>query len=241
MLNAANFGGKAVAFTAHPARHEAGNTVSAYPGYWAGYGRAPHSAQHKDVLLLLYRLPRRPGFLELYPVPQFTHTYLPEAYFDEVRLCGRFAFARAGEAWLGLIGASALEYRSWSEMSAKAFKNGLEECPGTRFDLVQHGREQYWIYELSDASRESFDEFAARIKSNRIAYDGACLAYDSGGLRYQTEYDGELRVGGHEIPLEHRRFDTPYCVAERDAEEFLITHNGHSLRMNYKTGEREIR
>jgi hypothetical protein len=238
MLNAANFGGKAVAFTAHPARHEDGKTVKAYPGYWAGYGRAPHSAQHRDVLLLLYRLPKRPGFLELYPVPQFTHTYLPEAYFDEVRLCGRYAFARAGEAWLALTGAGALEYEPWSEISAKAFKNGLEERPGTRFDLVQRGRAQYWIYELSDASRETFDEFSARIKSNRVRYDGAALAYESGGARYETEYGGGFRVDGREIGLEHKRFDNPYCVAERDAPEFLIECDGHSLRMNYEKGER---
>jgi len=239
MLNAANFGGKTVAFTAHPARHEAENTVSAFPGYWAGYGRAPHSAQHKDVLLLLYRLPRRSGFLELYPVPRFTHTYLPEAFFGEVRLCGRYAFARAGEAFLSLTGAGPLEYRPYAELSAKAFENGLEDHPGTRFDLIQHGRGQYWIYELSDASRESFEEFVKRIKSNRLAYDGASLAYESGGIRYETEYGGEFRVNGREISLEHKRFDMPYCAAERDAPEYLVEYNGYSLRLNYSEGERE--
>ena len=240
MLGAANFGGKTVAFTAHPARHESQNTVAGSPGYWAGYGRAPHSVQHKDVLLLLYRLPKRPGFLELYPVPQFTHTYLPEAFFDEVHLCGRFAFARAGEAWLGLVGAGPLEYKPFSGISAKALKNGLENCPGTRFDLIQHGRLQYWIYELSDSSRESFEKFIARVKSNRVRYDGVSLAYTSNNTRYETEYGGELRVGGREISLEHKRFDNPYCTAERDAPEFLIKYNGHSLRMNYEKGEREL-
>jgi len=240
MLHAANFGGKAVAFTVHPAKHESESSVKGYPGYWAGYGRAPHSVQHRDVLLLLYQLPKRSGFLELYPVPQFTHTYLPEAYFDEVCLCGRYAFARAGEAYLALTGASALEYKPYSEMSAKAFKNGLTEHPGTRFDLVQHGREQYWVYELSDASRETFEEFVARIKSNRVRYDGASLAYESDGVRYETEFGGEFRVDGEEISLEHKRFDNPYCVAERGAEEFLIAHNGHSLRLHFEKGEREV-
>ena len=240
MLNAANFGGKAVAFTAHPARRESQNTVAAAPGYWEGYGRAPHSAQHRDVLLLLYRLPKRPGFLELYPVPQFTHTYLPEAFFDEVRLCGRYVFARAGEAYLGLIGASTLEYRPWSEMSARAFKNGLADHSGTRFDLLQQGRLQYWIYELSDAARETFENFIARVKSNRVRYDGAALAYESLDTRYETEYNGALRVDGVEVPLEHKRFDSPYCVAERDAGEIFIECNGHGLRMNYDKAEREI-
>ena len=240
MLNAANFGGKTVAFTAHPARHEESKTVKAYPGYWAGYGRAPHSVQHEDVLLLLYRLPKRSGFLELYPVPQFTHTYLPEAFFAEVRLCGRYAFARAGEAFLALTGAGPLEYKPFSEISAKAFKNGMEERPGTRFDLIQQGREQYWIYELSDATRESFEEFIARVKLNRVSYDGASLSYESDGTRYETEYDGAFRVNGREISLNHKRFDNPYCAAERGAPEFLIEYNGRSLRMHYENGEREV-
>ncbi|MCL2494869.1 MAG: hypothetical protein FWE98_04340 [Oscillospiraceae bacterium] len=240
MLHAANFGGKSVVFTTHPARHEAENTVSSPPGYWEGYGRAPHSAQQGDVLLLLYRLPKRSGFLELYPVPQFTHTYLPEAYFDEVRIDGRYAFARAGEGYLSLTGAGPLEYKEFSEMSAKAFKNGMTEHPDTHFDLIQHGREQYWIYELSDSTRESFEAFIERIKSNRVAYDGVSLVYESKSTRYETQYNGEFRVDGQEISLEHRRFDNPYCVAERDAPEFLIVCNGHSLRLHFEKGEREV-
>lgn len=237
MLNIANFGGKAVVFTVHPARHEAENTVSGFPGYWAGYGRAPHSVQHKDILLLLYQLPQRPGFLELYPVPQFTHTYLPEAYFDEVHVSGRYAFARKEGAFLGVIGSRPLRYLPYSEMSARAFKNDMPA--GKRFDLVQEGRRHYWIYELSDESREPFGNFMRRVMSNWVAYDGGSLAYESGGRSCETVWGGGLRVDGEEIPLEHRRFENPYCTAERDAPEFLISYGGHSLRLNYEKAERE--
>ena len=242
MLHIANFGGSAVVRTIHPAQHEAENTVKAEgrPGYWYGYGRAPHSAQHRDILLLLYQLPKRSGFLELYPVPQFTHTYLPEAFFDEVRVCGRYAFARLGGAWLGIIGSSKLHYLPWSKMSAEAFKNGMEDHPGKRFDLVQYGRQHYWIYELSDETREAFDDFIKRVMSNWVAYDGGSLAYESRKVRYETSYNGGLRVGGKEIPLEHKRFEGPYCTAERDAPEYLISHAGHSLRLNYEKAEREV-
>ena len=240
MLGAANFGGRAVAFTAHPARHEESKTVKAFPGYWAGYGRAPHSAQHKDILMLLYKLPKNSGFLELYPVPQFTHSYLPEAFFDEVRVDGRYAFARAGEGFLSLTGAGPLAYQPYSEISAEALKCGLEEHPDKRFDLVQQGGEQYWIYELSDASRESFDDFIERVKSNKVAWDGDSLACESGGVRYETQFNGPLCVGGRDIPLEHRRFENPYCVAERDAQEYTITHDGCGLRMHFEKGEREL-
>ena len=236
MLNCANFGGNSVVFTAHPARHEDENTVGGYPGYWAGFGRAPHSVQHEDVLMLMYRLPKRSGFLELYQVPQFTHTYLPEAFFDEVLVQGRHAFARLSDGFLALTGAMDLEYLPWSEHSAKAFKNGMDELRGKRFDLVQHGREQYWVYEMSDAGRESFGDFMARVKSTPITFDGCKLAYGN----HQTGWNGELTVNGESINLQHKRFDTPYCVAERDAAEFLIAHGGHKLWLNFDKGIREL-
>ena len=235
-LNIANFGGKTVAFTAHPARHETENTVSGYPGYWAGFGRAAHSAQHKNVLLLLFKTPKRSGFLELYKVPQFTHTYLPEAFFDEIRIEGRCAFARIGEAFLGLSAGSELEYLPWSKISAKAFKNGLIDHPGTRFDLIQRGNRQYWVYELSDASKESFEDFISRIKATKIAYDGESIAY----ANYETTFNGDFKCNGQEIDLQHKRFENPYCTAERGASEFLIEYNGRSLRMDYEKGVREV-
>jgi len=239
MLNVTNFSGPAVAFTTHPARHEASNTVKGFPGYWAGFGRAPHSVQHKNVMLLLFKIPKRSGFLELYKVPQFTHTYLPEAFFDEVRVEGRYAFARVGNAFLGLSAGSELEYLPWSELSAKAFKNGTAEQPDKRFDLVQRGNRQYWIYELSDASKESFENFIARVKSNEIVFDGeGGLAYESAGNRYETSYNGSFRLNGTEIFLDHKRIDNPYCTMERDASDIEITHAGHSLRMNYDKAER---
>ncbi|MCL2508120.1 MAG: hypothetical protein FWF05_02970 [Oscillospiraceae bacterium] len=240
MLNVLNLGGRAVVFTAHPARHEGKNTVAAYPGYWAGFGRAPHSVQHKNVLMLIYKLPKRRGFLELYSVPQFTHTYLPEAYFDKVIVDGRYAFAQKDGTYLGINAARELDYLPYSEMSAKAFKNGLEEYPEKRFDLVQRGRNHYWIYELSDESRESFADFTARIRGNSVVYDGdGSLSCDSAGHKYKTVYGGAFTVDGVDIPLQHKRFDSPYCIAERGADEFIIRHAGHSLRLNYNNTERD--
>jgi len=240
MLNYANFGGKSVAFTAHPARHEEESTVGATPGYWAGYGRAPHSVQHQNVLMLMFQIPKRSGFLELYDVPQFTHTFLPEAYFDEVRIQGRYAFARLGNAFLSLTASSHLDYRPWSEISAKAFKNGLDEQPNSRFDLIQHGSQQYWVYELSDQSKEHFEAFIERIKANKVAYNGDKLIYISQNRRYETMFNGDFLIDKKQVELEHKRFDMPYCVAERDAYEINIAHNGHSLKLDYDKGVREI-
>ena len=233
-LSVANFTDDAVVFTAHPAQYESAKSVSAVPGYWAGYGRAPHSVQEENVLLSIYKLPEKSGFLELYDVPQFTHTYLPEAHFDEVIIDGRYAFATVNGAHIALIGASELAYLEYSEVSAKAFKNGLDELPASRFDLVQQGLNQYWIYELSDQNNESFAAFRARIKANSVTFDGSDnLSYISGGKTLSLAYKGDFKVNGVTQILEYKRFDSPYITAEREADSFFFSYNGNTLSLDY--------
>lgn len=233
-LSVANFTDNAVVFTAHPAQYESAKSVSAIPGYWAGYGRAPHSAQEENILLSVFRLPEKSGFLELYDVPQFTHTYLPEAHFDEVMIDGRYAFATVNGAHLALIGASELSYLEYSDISAKAFRNGLDELPPSRFDLVQQGLNQYWIYELSDQNTESFADFRARIKNNNVTFDGADnLSYVSGGKTLSLAYKGDFKIDGVIQNLEYKRFDSPYITAEREADSFYFTYNNKTLSLDY--------
>ncbi len=234
MLSVANLTERAVVFTAHPARFESEKSVNATPGYWAGYGRAPHSAQDENILLSIYKLPSKSGFLELYDVPQFTHTYLPEAYFDEVIIDGRYAFARVGGAYIALIGNSELQYLDYSSVSANALKNGLSELPSYRFDLVQHGLNQYWIYELSAESSESFLEFQTRIKGNNVAFDGSGeLTYTSNGKALNLRYKAGFAINGEAVSLEYKRYDSPYIVAEREADMLDFNNNGKTLTLDY--------
>ncbi|HQD71819.1 MAG TPA: hypothetical protein PLY67_00110 [Clostridiales bacterium] len=240
MLQVLNFGGKSVVFTTHPAKNEDKKSASAYPGYWAGFGRSPHAVQHKNVLLMLYKIPKTPGFLELYSVPQFSHTYLPEAFLDEVEINGRYAFVRHGKAFLAIIGKNELHYKPFSMYSAKALKNGLKDYPDKRFDLIQEGNYHYWIYELSDEDKESFEEFKSRIMENSIEYDGSSkLVYKSQNHEYKTVYGGAFFVDGEEQPLEYERFESDYCHAKREADEFFFSFKGHYLRLNFDKAIRE--
>lgn len=239
MLSIANFTENAVVFTAHPAQYESEKSVKATPGYWAGFGRAPHSAQEENVMLSVFQLPSKSGFLELYDVPQFTHTYLPEAYFDEVVIDGRYAFARVDGAYLALIGATELEYLDYSAISAAAFKNGLDELPPSRFDLVQRGLNQYWIYELGDSNSEDFETFKTRIKANTVNFDGESnLEYSSNGKSLSLTYKGAFKVDGVEQDLEYKRFDAPYITAEREADILTFDYLDRTLVLDYVNGLR---
>jgi len=241
MLGNVIFGAKSVVFTAHPARHETAGSVSATPGYWAGFGRAPHGVQHENVLLLLYQIPKLPGFLELYQVPQFTHTYLPEAYMDEVRLADNYVFARTGKAYLALIGAGNLAYKPHSNCSAKAFGNDMDAFPHKRFDLIQQGNRQFWIYELSDQDTETFNMFCVRVMNNKVEYNGEDrLLYRSRDKTYETRFNGGFFLNGQKQELEHKRFDSAYCQAEREQTEFRFACNGHSLHVDFENLIREF-
>lgn len=238
-LSVASLSDNAVVFTAHPARGESEKAVSLTPGYWAGYGRAPHLAQDENVLLSIYKLPKKSGFLELYDVPKFTHTYFPEAYFDEVIIEGRYAFARVGGAYIGLIGANELSYLEYSEISAKALNSGLDKLPPSRFDLVQQGLNQFWIYELSEQNNESFDAFKTRIKNNNITYDGANnLVYNSNGKQMSLTYKGNFEINGTRQDLEYKRFESPYITALREADIMEFAFNNNTLSLNYAAATR---
>ncbi len=234
MLSIANFTEKAVVFTSHPARYASEKNAKAYPGYWAGFGRAPHSVQYENVQLSIYKLPKKSGFLELYEVPQFTHTYLPQAYFDEVIVQGRYAFARVGDAYLALIGGSDLEYLAYDEATAKALKSRLEDFPNKSFDLVQRGLNQFWIYELGDASQGDFSSFQQKIKNNAVSFDGENnLSYSGASKNFALRYGGDFSVNDAVAQVEHKRFDCDFIIAEREADQLDFSFGEHFLSINY--------
>ncbi len=241
MLSSLNFGDGTVVFTAHPARHEEKKTVSATPGYWAGFGRAPHIAQHENVQLQIFRIPKVSGFLELYKVPQFTHTYLPEAFFDSVRVIGRHAFAKKGDVYLALTGTVDFEYKDFSIDSAKAFKNNLIDYKDKRFDLIQKGNNQYIIYELSTKNNESFEAFISRIISNRSLFDGKTLTYNSLGKTYELSYGENFKVNGFAISTDYKRFDSPYSQTDRDPSEIRFDFGENYLYLNFKKMIRDMK
>ncbi len=264
MLSCANFGGNSIVFTTHPASDSDKKNTSRLPGYWAGFGRAPHIAQEKNVQMMLYDIPKLPGLFELYKVPQYTHTFLPEAFLDEVVVDGSYAFARKGGAYIALIGSGRLAYLDFDEGSASAleadlkgkpdahynlvengknadmFGAGPEKSPEKRFDLVQHGNRQFWIYELSDETAESFGAFVARIKENSVIFDGCGkLFYKSSGVTYELQYNGDFAVDGRVVPPQFERFESDYITTAREADVMNFRFAGHSLTIDYPSAVRK--
>jgi hypothetical protein len=209
-------------FTTHPAKSLADEgALSGSPGYWVGSGRLPHAAQDKNIVLIIYRIPDRPGLMEAALVDH-THAHFPRQAMDEAVFDGRYAFGREGNAFFALVARNELAYRADSD-----------------HDLIQHGKQAYWIFEISTADREgSFDDFMQRIKRNPVGYDGTLLSYRSDGRLLELEYQHHFRVDGSIVETEHPRFQSPYSQTGRKPQTITLFHAGRSLFLDFGSGAR---
>lgn len=217
-------------YTTHPV-----DTLTATPGYWCGYGAAPHNAQNENVLMSVYNLPKKIMMSQDTPL-DYTHTYFPESEMDEIVLDGNYAFARKEDTYIAVMGTSKLEYLERDESRLE----GLDYKTSKRFDLIQRGKEQGWIYELSDKHKDgSFEEFVTRIKNNKTSFDGAILSYTTAGKTMQLNYGEGFSVDGNLIDTDYKRYDCEFITANRYEREYVYSYNGHSLKINLQNNVRE--
>jgi hypothetical protein len=214
-------------FTTHPARSlsETG-ALSGSPGYWVGGGRLPHAAQDKNIVMNIFKIPKKPGFMESVLV-DYTHAHFPKKHMDEHLIDGRYAFGRKGDTYFAFTARNPLNFHTgeWRD-----------------HDLIQPGKDSYWIFELSTATSEgSFADFIARIKSNPVSYEDNRLSYKSNNQLLELNYQSDFKVNGQVVNTEHARFDSPYAKVERKAHTMTIEHNGKALFLDFYNGIREER
>ena len=216
-------GGIAV-YTHHPLRLD--KVDNGAPSYWAGYGVAPYAVQDKNVALVMHKIPCTRVFLAPHKVVKFTHAFFPEELFDETLVEGRCAFCRCDNTMMALIGRNPLEYIPYDAVSA-AVANGLLKDNTKRFDLIQKGRKQFWIYELTTIEEEgSFQAFIDRIKSNLAKQQGDMLSYSTKGKTFEVKYGCSFKINGQKINLEYERYESEWIKAARSGNEVKITCNG---------------
>ena len=212
-------------FTTHPAKpFMLGDTPGNSPGYWVGNGRLPHCVQHENIVLCLYDLDVEPGFLEQ-GVADFTHAHFPKDKLSDVEIDGRFAFARHRDTLVAFIGRYPLAY-----------------AEGSRDDLIQQGRDGYWIFEASTVAKEgSINAFKSRICENAVACKDRTLKWASGGNSLQVTFGREFRLNGALVDTGYRRFDSPYANCPRKPQTITISHDGHLLELDFYRRRRTSR
>lgn len=230
LLSAALLPGGIPVYTTHPV-----DTMTGTPGYWAGYGVAPHAVQEENIALMLYKLPKNIPLLQDKPL-SYTHTYFPEAEFDEILIDGNRAFARKGDTYLALTASGTLRYLDRDE----ARLEGLSDKTAGRFDLIQEGRAQAWVYELSDASEGSFSSFIQRIRNNTLRFDGDSITYVSNAKTYSVIYNGAFTVDGNTVNTDYGRYESSIVKAARFDTVFEYTYNGRTLILDYPNAKRTV-
>jgi len=213
----ATFSSELSIFNSHPAKPLSDSgALSGSPGYWVGNGRMPYSVQDENINISIYRIPDKKGFMEKSLV-DYTHAYFPSTILDEVVIEGNHAFGRYGSVYMAFTAKSELSY--------------LE---GTDDDLIQYGKDSYWIFEISTETDEgSFEDFMQRIKNNKVSYEGDVLTYESNGKSMEAEYNSGLKINGTEIVLDYKRHDSPYAVNEREQSSMTIEFGGKSLYIDF--------
>jgi hypothetical protein len=201
----ASLGGKANVWTSHPGA----DTEQGRPSYWIGNGFLPRAAQHKNLAIVLYRIP------EADPRP-FSHVYFPNAAFDEMKEAAGWLFGRKGDGYLAITS-----------------RPGMS--PGTRkeyagVERVVHARESAWLCRLGRKAVDGpFEKFVDRISRSVLEYSGDKVNFrEPGGRRATFGWDGDFVVNGRKVPLRYERFDTPYVRTARGRQVYRIRCGGKS-------------
>ena len=229
----ANISENLALFTTHPAGNGKGR-YSSSPGYWIGNGRRPMSVQEKNVNITIYKIPSKRRLGEL-AASKITHAYMPKDFYDEIEHNGNMIFASKNGVFAALISNGTLQYKPFNEASAKGIHKNRsfsdEYTLKSEFDLCRYDGEYHsYITELSDADRETFDAFKARIKNNKIVFsDNGSVEYETASTSMTVSYNGEWTVNGEVAEKEYLRYDSKFCKAER--KPFVVTVYSGSRRL----------
>ncbi len=230
-------------FTTHPAGNGNGRYGSS-PGYWIGNGRLPMSVQNENVNITIYKLPQKKRLGET-GISDMTHAYMPKAFYDEFELCGNTVLARKNGVFVALISNGALKFRPFDTDSAKGLMKNRSFPEhltlSGEFDLCRVGGDYHiYVTELSDKTRESFDEFKRRINHNSVKF------FDKGNVEYITDsgkisacYDGGWFIDGVSAETEFNRYDSKFCKAARKPDCVTVDSKGNSLFLDYNNAQRK--
>ncbi len=200
----ASLGGTASVWTSHPgADNEQGR-----PSYWIGNGYMPRAAQHKNLVMVLYRVPPAD------PRP-FSHVYFPVSEFDEVREQAGWVIGRKGEGYIAIAARPGMTPTTRKEYAA--------------VERVSDARESAWICRMGRKAVDGpFERFVDRIAKATLEYSQNRVSYrEPAGMKASFGWDEDLVVDGRKIPLSgYPRYDTPFVRVTRGEQVYRVRCGG---------------
>jgi hypothetical protein len=216
------------------------------PGYFTGEASIPRSAQHERTGIHIYQpawdATSSPLLWALFAYQDYTHAFVPQERFDEVRQEGNWTFVHKDDGYIALW--------SWRPTEWREFDPAKNPTDGQTlpFDLVAPGGpDNVWIVEVGDASTaSSFDDFVAAITAAEPEVeqgdDGFTVAWTSPtsgevtfGSTAPFTVDGEEQVLG-EFP----RHDSRWGTVERLATTFELAGDAATLSLDFESPTRTV-
>ena len=218
-----NVGSAFSIFHTHPALEEGVKSQS--PNYWVGYGHLPHTVQEKNVSLSIYNIPEKKGMMEA-ALLDYTHAYFPTGKFDTTLFKNNYVFGKKGNTYAAFIS-----------------KNELKLREESTDDIIQDGKQTFWIIEAGSKTKDgSFESFTERIQKNELNFDVESLelTYHSNGNKYHLKFDADFSVNGEVMDTNYNRYDSPYAKAKKKDKTLTFEFNGKSLFLDFYNMKRDF-
>ena len=211
-----NIGNHFSIFHMHPALEKGVKHQS--PNYWVGYGHFPHSVQDENVNLSIYNIPGKKAIMET-DLLDYTRAYFPLDQFDTAFMVNNYVFGKKGDSYCAFIGTNDFSFRD-----------------SAQDDIIQHGKQVYWITEAGSKLKDGdFEHFVQRIQNNRVEFnkESLDLKYWSQGHEYNLTFGGDFLINNEVIKTSYSRYDSPYIRAEKKDKTLTFSYKGKSLFLDF--------
>ncbi|MGO4957857.1 hypothetical protein ACTQ49_11435 [Luteococcus sp. Sow4_B9] len=191
----------------------------ATPSGWIGNGVRPDVAQMRNVLLALYDVRGRRGYLEGRR-HELSHLFFPAASFDETKLLDTVVAGRRDDSYFGAVALDTLEMPNESE-------------------LVQRGVVTGWAVMLADRSDfSSLHHFVDYLKQTRLEHVRNTLCWSTPEHKYQLEWEGDFRVDGAVVDTDYQRLRCDWASVGRRPSVIEVQGRTGTLVLDWKLGQR---
>ncbi|MGB0112941.1 MAG: hypothetical protein WBP59_06945 [Ilumatobacteraceae bacterium] len=239
---------RALVFTTHPVTDVAQTTIWAddpAPGYWTGEASMPRVAQHERTAIHIYQ-PKwdeatDPLVWSVFGYQPYTHAYVPQEHFDEVRQVDNWTIVSKSGGYIALWSWRVPTWREYD--STVVATNGMTKP----FDLVaEGGPDNVWIVEVGNDDGGTFDGFVNAVTAiepsvvrDDAGFTVSWTSPSSGIVDFSST--GAFLVEGVDSPLtDHPRHESPWGGIEHLSRQYNLTAATSTWSCDFDTMTRDV-
>jgi len=183
------------------------------PSFWVGNGINPDAVQHENVLLLMYDLRARKGYLERNR-QKFIHFYFPVNQFEEVIELDTRLYGKVKNSYIAILSSKPYEIKNDEEM--------IIQGDTSQFVVILGSAEQYGL----------FSEFVDRIQESTVLFNHKKIQFLMDHT-YELKFNSTFKVDHQVIITNYPRYDTPFVESLRKPNELMIHYLNKTLYLNF--------